>query len=240
MLIALAFARVTNPFPSSENIAYEAEMGDVVSTLKANWTVIAQAPWAFVAWTIFIAGVVWVVVNHLKENRIEALEGRLKLRDDEITDYKRKLSGATPDEAKARIDSLEGRLNQLSPRRVTAEQREQIRTALVSIPGNAVIGSDMACADAPAFAAGLIAAFQAAGWGVSNPSFMGLSGPPMSGLGLRVADPANLSPKEAAIASTLRGVGLSVDVQPGKSVHQMHDQMPLADIELVITPRVLD
>jgi hypothetical protein len=215
-------------------------MGDVVSTLKANWSVIAQAPWAFAVWTVVIAGVVWAVINHLKANRIEALEGRLKLRDDEISDYKRKLSGATPDEAKARIDSLEGRLNQLMPRRVTAEQREQIRAALVSIPGNAQIGSDMACADAPAFAAGLIAAFQSAGWEISNPSFMRLSGPPMSGLGLRVTDPANLSQKENAVASTLRGAGLSVDIQPGKSARHVHDQRPAADIELVITPRVLD
>lgn len=215
-------------------------MGDVISILKANWSVIAQAPWVFVILTTLVFGVAWAVINHLKANRIETLEARLKLRDDEISDYKRKLSGATPDEAKARIDSLEGRLNQLMPRRITAEQREQICAALSSAPGNAEIGSDMACADAPAVSAGLTSAFQAAGWEVSRPSFMGLAVPPMSGLGLRVADPANLSEKESAVIKALRIAGLSVDVQPGKSIRHMHDQRPSADIELVITPRILD
>jgi hypothetical protein len=215
-------------------------MSDLVSNFRSIWLIVVQAPWSFVGWTAVVAGAVWAVANHLKANRIESLEGRLKLRDDEINDYKRKLSGATPDEAKARIDGLETRLNQLMPRRVTAEQREHIRAALVDRPGSAEIGSDMACADAPAFSAGLIAAFQAAGWRVSNPSFMGLAGPPMSGLGLRVADAANLSSHERAVASALRGVGLSVDVQPGKAARHAHDQRPGADIELVVTPRVLD
>lgn len=215
-------------------------MGEVIKALNANWSVIVQAPWAFAIWTVVVGGVVWAAINHLKQNSIENLEGRLKLRDDEINDYKRKLSGATPEEAKARIDSLEARLNLLMPRSVSAKQRETIREALASETGIAQIGTDGACADAPAFGSSLSAAFKSAGWTVINPFFMGLSNPPLSGLGLRVADPSALSRKENLVVSIFRNVGLSVDVQPRYELGNIGDMRPTPDIEIVITPRVLD
>ena len=91
-------------------------MDGIVTTLKANWVVIAQAPWAFVIVTAVITATLWIVINFFKAVQFEALEARLKLRDDEIGDYKRKLAGASPDEAKARMEALEKAINALQPK----------------------------------------------------------------------------------------------------------------------------
>lgn len=201
---------------------------------------IQQAPWIFGLWTMVIIGAVWAVVSHLKGNQLESLEARLHLRDDEISDYKRKLSGASPDEAKARIDGLEERLNQLMPRRITADQREKIRAALNGSTGYVSINTDMACSDAPPFAAGLSGAFVAAGWQVRNPSFMGLSNPPLSGMGVRVEDPNKLSYSQGIVVAALRTAGLAFEIQRGgMRMPQLPDE-PTLDVEIVITPRVLD
>lgn len=202
---------------------------------------IAQTPWVFLVWTAVITGAAWVAVNHLKSNQISDLTGRLALRDDEISDYRRKLSGASPDEAKARIDGLESRIDQLMPRRVTAGQREQIRAALSGLIGHVSIGSDMACADAPAVAAALAGAFTAAGWSVQNHGFMGLANPPLSGLGVRVPNPNNLTGSQASIVAALRAADLVVEIQPGGQQNTFHQPgAPVPDAEIVITPRVLD
>jgi hypothetical protein len=88
-------------------------MSNLMQTLRDNWAVIAQAPWAFLVVTVLLAGTIWLVVKALKAEQVGSLEARLKLRDDEIADYKRKLDGASPQQAHDRIEALERRIGQL-------------------------------------------------------------------------------------------------------------------------------
>lgn len=79
-------------------------MGGLLTTLKENWDVIADAPLAFMIWTIVLLGICWAILSYIKRHQIGDLKSRLSLRDDEIADLKRKLQGASPDEAGARVD----------------------------------------------------------------------------------------------------------------------------------------
>jgi hypothetical protein len=72
-------------------------MGDPLKIIRDNWAVIAQAPWAFVALAIVLGVLIWVGLTYLKDHQIGNLESRIRLKEDEIADYKRKLEGATPD-----------------------------------------------------------------------------------------------------------------------------------------------
>ncbi|MQT12114.1 hypothetical protein [Segnochrobactrum spirostomi] len=215
------------------------EPNEIAQTL---WTLIdtaLSAPVPFITAIIFFGWLVWLAVRREYSTRLNNTESKLELSNARIADYERKLSGASPDEASARIENLEAQLEKLMPRRVTAEQREKIRIALNGTSGNISIGSDMACADAPAFSAGLTSAFRNAGWHVENPSFMGLSNPPTSGVGVRCADPGNPSDLEAATIKALHAGGVHFDVQPGRDISR-HTAIPATDAQIVITPRVLD
>mgnify|MGYP003667128538 CR=1 FL=1 len=209
------------------------------NNIELQWNAVKAAPIVYIAAIIFVSGIIWLIVNHLKSNQIESLEARLKLRDDEIADYRRQLDGASPDEAKARIDILEAKLHTLMPRRISADKREKIRRALSGIRSVISIGSDMACADAPALNSDLSAAFRNAEWQIENPSFMGLSNAPSSGIGVRCLDPANPTDAEAAVIKALKMAEIEFDVQPGRDVAR-HGSMPAVHAQIVITPRVLD
>jgi hypothetical protein len=73
---------------------------DIVKYIVAEWRVIASAPVTFILAAAVIAMIVWWALSwgYGRENSL--------LRS-QVADYKDKLSGATPVEAKAKIDALE-------------------------------------------------------------------------------------------------------------------------------------
>src|SRR5579859_7548993 len=95
--------------------------------LTAGWPMIrANLPTFFVIAVLMfsaILGTVWWLMDWRYGGIISGRDGIIANKDSEITllrgqrdDYKDKLSGATPDQAKARIDDLENRLAKLEPR----------------------------------------------------------------------------------------------------------------------------
>jgi len=62
--------------------------------LQQQWDAVVAAPVLYLGAIIAIAIVIWLGVNYLKHHEISALEARLKLRDDELNDCKRKLAAA--------------------------------------------------------------------------------------------------------------------------------------------------
>lgn len=176
---------------------------DILHWIEANWSVITQAPWVFVGWTVLIAGAFWILLDYLKANQFSDLEGRLKLRDDEIADYKRKLGGATPDEAKARIDALEAQITKLQPRRLSLQQEATIVQALAETTGTLSVLQHVGPADSAKFADDIGRAFQKAGWQVQGSAVM------MGGLtvGLQFT-PHEISAAAQAAANALRAASL--------------------------------
>src|SRR4051812_48406351 len=105
----------------------------IIDHLDKQWAVISQAPTIFVIAAALIFGLAFAISKLLHGHTISghlasiaSLEHRLKLKDDRIADYERKLEGATPDEAKARIQALEHRLEALAPRRLSEEDKKML------------------------------------------------------------------------------------------------------------------
>ncbi|MEW6016765.1 MAG: hypothetical protein AB1760_01670 [Pseudomonadota bacterium] len=98
--------------------------------LAREWAVVSQAPFTFIIASLLVGAVAWAAVLWRYGGKIDHLEERVRLRDDEIADYKRKLDGATPDEARARIEKLEHDIERLSeavlPRKLDDKMRAEL------------------------------------------------------------------------------------------------------------------
>ncbi|WP_132250237.1 hypothetical protein [Methylobacterium segetis] len=214
--------------------------------------VVHGAPLLFAISVFFLTSVaaisVWTVINWSYSSRMESLEGRLKLKDDQIADYKEKLSGATPLEAKQRIDALEYQIKALSPRRISSDQKQIIINNLAGIKSIVSIAQDMAAPDAKQLSADLAAAFRGAGWGVMLPMVLGPSNVPPSGIALRVRDANALQPIEVRARSALQAAGIEFEVQggmrrtnlqntPQDSKYSSISHEPDPEVEILVTTR---
>ena len=133
--------------------------------LQQQWEAVKAAPVLYIGALLVLAGVIWWVVNHLKTNQIESLKGRLKLRDDEIADYKRK-AGATPDLAAARIEALEKQVASILPPRLTPEQKRTLIDALKKLPRSDIgVVAENGATEIMPLARDIRAVFTDAGWG---------------------------------------------------------------------------
>src|SRR4029077_20750334 len=75
--------------------------------LTAGWPMImANLPTFFVLLALII-GAVWVVINWSYSSILAGKNTQLETQDRQIADYKEKLGGASPDQAKAKLDALE-------------------------------------------------------------------------------------------------------------------------------------
>jgi hypothetical protein len=143
---------------------------------------------------------------------------QLELADRQLAEYKQKLSGASPDEAKTKIETLISEVtalrNQMQGRRLTSEQRNKIIEA-VRLPNASTfkvqIVREVSAQDTGALANDFTMAFQAAGWKTGYGSMM-FGAPSPSGLALLVSDQNNLSPTETIVLSALRGAQIQFDI----------------------------
>jgi len=175
--------------------------------------VILQAPATFAIALAILCGIIWGAMSWSYSSQIANLQSRLSLRDDQIADYKTKLEGATPDEAKKRLDALELQVKALSPRRLTEEQKGKIVESLKGVSGTIEIVQDLGAPDAKAYTGDLALAFHAAGWVVNLPAVLGPGSPPPNGVGLRVTNPAALQPIELAVKRALEAAAIAFDIQ---------------------------
>jgi hypothetical protein len=79
--------------------------------LFAGWPMIrANLPTFFVI-IVLMVGAVWIVVNWSYSGVLASKNGQIELQDRQLADYKQKLDGATPEQARAKIDALENTIN---------------------------------------------------------------------------------------------------------------------------------
>lgn len=191
------------------------DAGALANTVAEQAVAVWNAPIPFLAAIIFVGWLIWLGMRAHYRGRLESKDGLIALKDGQLQDYKDKLSGATPDEARARLDALESRIDALGPRKITAEQRRRMIPELELFRGCKVdITADATSADAAQLARGLTAAFNAAGWRVQNGVGLGIGSTitPASGIGLLVENPSALTDAQTAIISALNGAGLEHDV----------------------------
>jgi hypothetical protein len=206
--------------------------------LTAGWPMI-MANWpTFIIVVALILGAAWWLMDWRYSGVITNRDGIIANRDSEITllkgqrdDYKDKLSGATPDQAKARIDALEARLASVEPRlasveprRLTASQRAALIARLTppaGVPPLISIDSEPG-GDTAQFASEFASVFRSAGgWNVGEGTVLSPSNRPPSGLAVRFAD-LNNPPKEAVmVMSVFRAQNIQFDIQQGPNFPRM-------------------
>lgn len=75
--------------------------------LTAGWPMIrANLPTFFVI-LVLMVGAIWVAFSWAYGGVLASKNGQIELQDRQLADYRDKLKGATPEEAKAKIDALE-------------------------------------------------------------------------------------------------------------------------------------
>lgn len=160
---------------------------DLVAYLKGEWLVISQAPVTFLTGALVIGALSYAFVRHQFSDRLASLGERLRLKDDRLKEYADKLSGASPDEARRMIASLEKRLDALEPRSLTPEQLDRLRQTISKTVGSVQIVKDMASADATKMQAQLEAIFRQSRWEVSSGMVIGVGNPPKCGIAISAA-----------------------------------------------------
>jgi hypothetical protein len=204
----------------------------LIKHITDEWSVVGAAPLTFIVLAILMLGATFLVLSWFYSGRLENLEGRIKMRDDQITEYKEKLSGASPDEAKARIEALETKIAVLMPRQLSATARTQLAAVASRAPATLRILHDGAIHDANRYAADLGDAFGKGSWNVSYGMVIGIGQPIPSGVGLTVNDVANLTASQVALADALRASDVPFDfLMRGRP-------MAGVDAELTITAKV--
>jgi hypothetical protein len=78
--------------------------------LITGWPLITANVPTFVVIVALICGALWVAFNWAYGRVIARKDSQIELQDRQLADYRQKLEGATPDEAKAKIEELEDRI----------------------------------------------------------------------------------------------------------------------------------
>lgn len=177
-------------------------MPDLFGRIAQEWPVIAAAPVTFVGAVSAAALIIWLALKWSYQSVLDGKNGEIASKASEIAllqrqrdDYRDKLSGASPDEAKAKIDDLERRLLLLEPRRLATEQREAISRVLGTFagpPSVVQVAYDVACPDCNGYAAEIGGAIsRVPGWTIGHPAIMGPGAKSPRGVAVLVSDPQN-------------------------------------------------
>jgi hypothetical protein len=213
-----------------------------VASVSQQFATVLAAPVPFLLVVGIVAFGIWKFLSHHYSGRISAKDDLIALKQAQVDDYKEKLSGASPDEAKARLDALEQRIEEgleaLAPRTLSEDQLQKIVQVLDGFSGSHVtVAHDAVVADAAPLARSLSAAFLAARWTTSMPIVMGLGNPPPSGIGVKVADRNNLTLPQQAICDALRSADIPFDIQQGGDGYNLPGR-PVSVAEIVVTSRI--
>jgi hypothetical protein len=132
---------------------------EIAKYFAREWSVIASAPATFAMATLVVAFCVWRAMSWGFGREISLLKSQ-------VTDYKEKLSGATPDEARAKIAALESQVSRLASREwpaLTEQASETLKRRLRAeeLKKIEVFIDDR---DALALCTTLISAFNSIGW----------------------------------------------------------------------------
>jgi hypothetical protein len=157
-------------------------MDAIVKYIVGEWHVITAAPATFILALMVSLTLIWLAMSwgYGREN---------SLLKQQVADYKEKLSGATPSEARAEIEGLRAELRELSisvvPRRISVGDRAALMEVL-RLPtetGDIQINSDGSCSDCAGYANDVASVFRDSGkWRVHRATVLGAGGDVGTGL----------------------------------------------------------
>ena len=192
--------------------------------IKAN-------PATFIAILVAIALVVWFIFRFSYSRVLASKNAQIELQDRQLADYRDKLHVASPQEAKARIDTLEERLRQFEPRRLTDDQRKILTERARAYEHHELTILSEASSDCPGYAAAFEATLKEAGWVVHNWKIENPPQRPRTGIAVQVPDLNNLSTEARLLRTAL--VAAHVDIE----LINMEDFPLKSPLQLLITAK---
>ena len=215
-------------------------MPDWIERLRGEAMKLASVPvvLAFLVAVAVAVAAIWGAVQWSYGALLASKDARIAFLERRVNDYREHLSGATPDEAKQRIEALENEVKalrlRLQPRRLTTSQRQAIPDRSLFPAGaqpNAVtVLAEENCSDCTAFAADLAAALRESGsWIVTADVLKNPVERPRTGLAIRVPEPRRPPPEAVILQQAMRSAGLAYLMVPGGTG---------ANAELLVTERV--
>jgi hypothetical protein len=122
--------------------------GTVLGFLEKYWAIVAATPLPFVMLAIIVATSVWGIATVYFSGQIATAKGQVELAEKQRDDFKSKLAVSNPDEAKSKVDHLEGELAGLNRviavtvgydwKPLTEAQIEYLSKQLASLPKHRV------------------------------------------------------------------------------------------------------
>jgi len=200
-----------------------------LQNLIDGWPMIRANLPTFFLILVVIVGAVWLVFSFSYGQILASKDAQIQLQDRQITDYKEKLQGATPDQAKARIDDLENRLKRFEPRGLTDEQKRAfIQSARVPAGSGYQVSvtHEGGCPDCPVYSAAFGRLLSDAGWRITGGMVMGPNQRPATGLALMVPNVTDLTVEAATLEGALRAAKIDFELMPGPASPNMpHTQL---------------
>ena len=183
----------------------------LIDRLAKEWAVVSQVPVSFAVAVCVVATFVWVALRW-------QYSARLAHRDDEIAAYRRKLDGATPDEARANIAHLQDEvraLRALLPWTLSEDQVKSISSALNDKPTGIKIIRYIGSSGLENLQGQLVSIFGSHKWAVQHWATMGTPIEPHETFTLCVPRDANRNGVEQ-VRSALKAAGIKFGEQPAE------------------------
>lgn len=159
-----------------------------LNVLKADFTQILALLVVIVPVIVTVIYFIFKVELDSKDAQLASKEDQIKLVERQRDDFKNKTGTSTPDEAKAKIDTLttqvealRSRVGALEPRRLNALERDKFRENVRLPPNvhyNIAVQFDLSCVDCKGYADDFVAILQTpeVGWIVEEPSILAPGG----------------------------------------------------------------
>lgn len=185
-------------------------MGDFFDQLQKVWPLVTTAPWGFASISLAVLIFGWLAGRFMFGERIETLKARIEEKDEKIAEYERKLGGASPDEARDKIEALERRLQALEPRSLSQDQLEKMGAILATHPATIDIVKDMGSPQASRLHSQLEKVFGQSGWQIRSPAAMGVTRP-NSGILLTTQSGDQTTENAKCVMDAFSAAGLAFD-----------------------------
>lgn len=198
-------------------------MPDWTDRVRQELKAVASAPVAFAVIVITAGVVMWIVTQWSYSALLAGKDTHIAFLERRLADWRDKMAGMNPDEARARLHALETEVKtlqlRLKPRRLTEDMRELLidRARLRAGAHYALtILREADCSDCEGFAMQIAEALrESGGWTVT----LGLSTErierPRYGLAIRVADPLRPPPEAVRLQNALQVAQIAFEMIGG-------------------------
>jgi hypothetical protein len=198
-------------------------MPDWIARVRQEAAAIASAPIAFLVIILVAGGVMWTVIHLSYTAHIASKNTQIAFLERRLAEWRDRMSGMSPDEARARLAALETQVRTLQqraqPRSLSNDQRQSLIDRARLRPGlqyTVTILRQEGCSDCEHFAAKIAVALrESTSWSVSTGTLPATADKPRYGVAIRVADPLRPPPEGTRLQDVLQAGGVSFEMIAG-------------------------